>query len=895
MKKIPLLITAGILALCVGGYFIYEKLFVTRYLSPWDLVPENTVAVYEPGNCTTCIEPVTNSPVWEVIKKAAFYGGMQDSLRNLFSFLSTPKTGSLVSLHVTRKDDFDFVFYVPVVSETKKNIFDAIFEEWKEKNGKYFREREYNGIKIQELTFQKQVFSWVTLDNVWIGSFTPFLVEDVIRVFGKSEGSPFRNDLSGLYQLPHISKDAGNLYVHLPRLADWFSVFSPEVKQMEAINNFGKASLLDIKADDHFLVLNGFTMNAADITSTLSVFNDQTPTSYDLKQYVSNRTVLMATYGISDGAKFGERMSDYPLRKSLEDTLKKINTSLKFKSGELYKVIDNEVGVCYLESGGRQLSKILIVESSQPEIWLDALNGLSEKLSVDTVFYEQYADYDIKEVPLFKFPEKILWPFVTGFEHCYYTFSGKYIIMGDDLEELKLFLDDIVKEDTWGKSVAQNKFLESALLESNMGLYVNTSLALNVLYGTVNQRWKQYLTENKRLLSSLGMGAIQFSNLNESFYTNVLWQFKEPDRGQLRSKPVNSTLTSLNHGIMSPPYIVRSHVDKSDEVLLQDSSHQIYLVAQDGKVLWSLMVNGPIKGNVDQIDYFKNGKIQYLFATPGTVHIIDRLGNYIDGFPLEVTAKEIEYVSVIDYDHSKNYRFLIAERSGKLWMYDKNGINLDGWAPGSAGGSLLTYARHHRIRGRDYIVAIRKDGKVYAFNRRGELLKAFPLDLNARPAGEYFLESGNSLANTSFVVVSRDGFRIKFNLEGKIVSRETLIKTAIESQFSLITDKNRRSYVMVRRDNKRIDILDQQGKDFIANEFVGSNSVEVQYFDFGAGKVFYVITDFVQDLSFIYDAQGNLISYPPVESYAISLKPSESNQVLMYFTYGKSLAIKPLY
>src|SRR5690606_34090768 len=122
VKKAALLITICVIALCAAGYYLYEYFLNRSSITSWDLIPENTVAVYEPGDCQECLEPVKNSPVWEVIRKAAFQGRMQDSLKNLFNFLTAPKPGSLASVHVTKKDDFDFVFYVPVLTKAEKNI-----------------------------------------------------------------------------------------------------------------------------------------------------------------------------------------------------------------------------------------------------------------------------------------------------------------------------------------------------------------------------------------------------------------------------------------------------------------------------------------------------------------------------------------------------------------------------------------------------------------------------------------------------------------------------------------------------------------------------------------------------------------------------------------------------
>jgi hypothetical protein len=56
----------------------------------------------------------------------------------------------------------------------------------------------------------------------------------------------------------------------------------------------------------------------------------------------------------------------------------------------------------------------------------------------------------------------------------------------------KRFLEDIDREDTWGKSVVQNQFLESTLLESNVSLYVNTPRVWNVLENFLHPRWKEF-------------------------------------------------------------------------------------------------------------------------------------------------------------------------------------------------------------------------------------------------------------------------------------------------------------------------------------------------------------------------------------------------------------------
>ncbi len=890
MKRLPLILTAAIFGLAIGGYVIYHKISTKSERGLWSLVPESSVIVYESGECEPCIESIKQSSVWKIVEKFASYSKPSDSLKSVFNFLGK-SAHTLVSLHTTKKDDFDFIFY----TKADQKNFTAIIDQWKKNKINKFSEREFNAIKIQEVLYNKHVFSWVILDDIWVGSFTPFLIEDVIRVYESENEHSFKERMTDATQLPKLKNDAGNLYIHLKNFSEWLKTFTESENTPPAfIQNFGRSSVLGIKASDGNFALTGLSSDSSNHAHyAMSIFSAQTPVPFNLKQVISNRSVLLTSYGISDGAALRKELTNFSGRKILNDTLTKVSSSLNLNMDQLFKNINGEIGLCYIESKGQDLSKILLIDTRESKVWIDALNSASEKLSVDTVFFEKFSNYEIRELPLYRFPEKILWPLVTGFDQTYYTAAGNTIFIAQDLEELKRFLDDIDKEETWGKSVNQNKFLESTLLEANISLYINTSRIWNVLSGSLTTRWKSFIADNQTLLHSLGMGAIQFSHLNESFYTNVSWKYDKAHPEENRM-PNNQRLVTNFPNDIGKLTVVRNHVDRRDEVLIQDSAYNVHLISAEGKILWSVNLDGMIRGDIEQIDYFNNGKLQYFFATSNKLHVIDRLGNYVKPFPLAVSAKDIEYVSVVDYDHSRKYRFLIATKSGKLWMYDKEGNNLDGWRPQNTEEGLAMPPRHHRIRGKDYILAIRKDGKVYIYNRRGEVLKKFPLSLDAKPQGDYYLESGSDLSNTYFIIISRDGYRIKFNLDGKIQSRETLLKNSIDARFGLIREKSGKSYLILRQESRQMTLMDESGKELIKNDFVGMDAIDISFWDFGAGKIFVTVTDIHQGLSFVYDKQGSSLTTPPLESYFISVRPDDGEKLTLFSAYKKTLTIQPV-
>jgi hypothetical protein len=899
VKKLPLIITL-ILAVGLAGVYFYSKYRNTSSLKAWDIVPQDAILVYEPGSCSACLSQASSSPAWEIISRASLHTKPLDSLREIRSLLDPSESNfSLISLHTTKKDDFDFIFY-STANKSRLDQFDSLLKKLKLNKHVSFTEREFNATKIQEVAYNKYIFSWVVMDGVWVGSFTPFLVEDVIRTYEAGAAESFRQKIGmASRQMATVKSETGSVFVHLPNFAKWLTVFADgELPFM--LRNLGKSVALDTKLEEKSLALNGFSSDSANRSGyALSVFSKQAPVPLSLKQLISNRTAMLVSYGISDGSRIQADIQGFAgkQRTTFNDTLNVIARELKTSVAPLYQSIKGELGISYLESRDKKLSQVLMVQTTSAEEWLKTLNALSEKVSVDTVFLERFSEYEIRELPLHNFPEKVFWPLVSGFKTTFYTTLGNTVLIAEDIEELKAFLDDIDREETWGKSVSQNQFLETTLLEASLSVYINTPKMWNILSAQLRPQWATFIQNNRSLLNSLKMGAIQFSHLDENYYTNVAWAYgaykrKEQQQTATATAPAlrDKVITNFNQSLHKS-FVVESHVNQHDEIITQDSAFQVHLLSSDGKVLWKLPVDEPIMGTVQQIDYYKNGKLQYLFTTASMLHLVDRLGKYVPHFPISLKVRDAEQISVIDYDHSKKYRFLVAGKSGNLWMYDKEGNVLDGWRPNNVDGSLLVPARHHRIKGKDYIIAIRGDGHVYLMNRRGELFSKFPINLDTRLSGDYFLQIGNSASNTYFVVVARDGFKIKFNLEGKVISRETLIKTTIDAQFRLICESNRRSYIVARQENKQLTLMDEDGKEILKNEYVGMHPARIDYYDFGAGNLYYTITDLHENLSFIYDAKGNLITSPPLESKWIEIRPDGDN-LRVFGTVGKALTIQ---
>jgi hypothetical protein len=889
--KKPLFITIVILFLVTGGYFLFSYYFSNSKLGLWDLVPTETVLVYETSECQTCLEELKKSPVVQIIKKASFPETDKDTLKTIQDFILSFQQPTLVSLHITKKDEFDFAYFLEYTPNFQQKIL-ILLQQVNSIKGLKESRREFNTVPINEITFNKKTFSWVLIENIWVGSFSPVLIEDVIRTYRSEERNSFKDVISSVYQLPRIKNDGGNLYVHLSNLSRWFSMFTKE-RSNYLIDHFGHSALLDSKIQDKKLVLNGFSYHPLNKKEFfLSAFQEQTPVEFKLKNIISNRTLFFTDFGISDGAKFFPRLNQLS-KNPHADSLKLLAKSLNINPTELVNSFSGEVSVCHLESRKEELTKILLINDEKNiSEWFKTFQAMSKNNITDSVFIDRYSDYEIFEIPLNHFPEKIFYPLVSGFANCYYTRIGNTLCLGENIEELKKFLDDIDQENTWGKSVAQNKFLESTLLESSVSIFINTPKIWNLLSSNLQPKWRNFVDDNKALLGSLGMASVQFSHLNETYYTNISWSAKDQKPANTRDV-TNRYITNFDHGLASFA-TAKSHLDGDIEVLAQDSLKTLSLISSEGKILWQKSLPDFIAGEIHQIDFFNNGKLQFFFATPGTLHVIDRLGNDVKPFPVSIPETKIDHVSIIDYDHSKKYRFLIASTEGKLWMYDKNGKNLDGWQPRAVDEKLITSVNHHRILGKDYLMAIRTDGLIFLMNRRGELVKNFPLDLNNKLTGNYFLEIGKKNSDTYFTVVSIDGVKYQFNMLGKIENQDVLLKNSVDARFTLVSEKNFKSYIILRREQKQFTVFDEKSNEIIKSDFIANNPVSAAFYSYGNGRDYIVITDLSQQLSFIYDKKGKLITSIPIDSNSLRVFPTDHDRIKVYYTNDKNLTITEL-
>ena len=109
------------------------------------------------------------------------------------------------------------------------------------------------------------------------------------------------------------------------------------------------------------------------------------------------------------------------------------------------------------------------------------------------------------------------------------------------------------------------------------------------------------------------------------------------------------------------------------------NSHLSLCLSENGKDLWGVPFKEPICGTAQNVDYFANGKLQVIFGAGSSIYVIDRLGRYVSGFPVNLGKEILIGPDVYDFNGSKKYNIMVLHKDNTVEMYNLKGQKPASW------------------------------------------------------------------------------------------------------------------------------------------------------------------------------------------------------------------------
>ena len=149
----------------------------------------------------------------------------------------------------------------------------------------------------------------------------------------------------------------------------------------------------------------------------------------------------------------------------------------------------------------------------------------------------------------------------------------------------------------------------------------------------------------------------------------------EVSKGTVALSAARDTTVNVPQG----PFKVLNCATGKINTLYQNSHLSICLRDENGKDVWGVPFKSKIRGYVQEVDYYNNGKIQYLFAAGSQMFLIDRLGRFVSGFPSETGKKIAAGPAVYDFTGAKGYTAMLLHTDNTVGYYDLHGKQVPSW------------------------------------------------------------------------------------------------------------------------------------------------------------------------------------------------------------------------
>lgn len=755
MKKWLILSGSFAVVLVILLLLFLKSGIVSNKANPFSALPDDASVIFEFHNINDQFSELQSDSLWQNLMH---YGLIQTitseiiALDSLFSKNTETDKGFnaadiWASVHKVKSDDYEILFVIEAPG-TKGNIH-SLAEQTDPLAGK----RTYKGTTIYEIKYpDRQTLAISFIQGLYLCSFEPFLVESAIaQIKDETSLGSSNKKIKQVRKLAAKNKDL-KVYINLRHISSLLSIylesdFSPITK---SLGHFAEWIVVDYAIINKAIYLNGYAISGTDEPALLN-YIDEGKIANDITAVLPFNTALFYAINTRNPGKLTENMND----ESGTDTL-----FAKY----FMNWMGNNLGFAITEPFTERYEDdcYIIVSCMDTAIAKHQLTNLSKNLFQSAeVVPDYYKSFELYQLKGFKLLESTLGLRSSMLEDPSFAIINDFVVFGNSIAGIKVLIERYIEQQTLDKDLDYLNFRKQMTDNPAFNLYINTSRIGQLLSGIASADLKAYLSKDFDKFKMLNPLGIQFSKYTSNTYlvSGIIQSL-----GTFQNKTNLLWKTELDTIIDMQPQIVINHIDKKKEIFVQDLNNMVYLINNGGEIIWKRELDGQITGKLYQVDFYRNNKLQYLFATRNSINLIDRKGRFVENFPLQLPAPTTGGLAIIDYDNNGKYRMFVSCENGNTYGFEKSGRPLPGWSPRRNLG-LVPFPIQHFLSGtRDYLVVLNSNGKMYLLDRRGEeridpisLNTAFNQPFMIRKKDEDVIELINADKKGKFYRVSKSG------------------------------------------------------------------------------------------------------------------------------------------
>ncbi len=866
-KLAQLLIVLIICLLAAGGYWFYEKSF-NRPLPGIKVIPSSSLLFAEITDINSFKKTLlAGNDIWNAFTQIVPLNNIDQQIRILDSaFRKNPSvddliTGSkvFISIHHTGSDSLRVLFIVELPDVRGNNLVKN-FITGAYGSQSFFNEILYKENKLIEVNVPEySSFYFATRKGNIIISADPELVISGISQSKNKDGI----DQSASFR--KVIRTAGKrvdalLFINLEKADILIKTLTQSGYHhyIALLKDFAAWCELDLLIKEDEILLNGYTDVVDSTRQYMNVLRGQKQQQVNMTKLLPYNTNCMLWFGIEDFSMFYHRFEDYLRYNNRFDnhynSLHSLNNRYKI---DVEKNLTSWIGKEFaFASLGRTMNEFKeksfgVFHTSNPERANQLLTQIMHHVNGSSII-SSYNEHLIKKINI---PELI--PMVFGKEfsnlsQTYFTIISNYVIFANNKHVLREIINTYLSGKTLNDNINYKEFSDNIAEHSNFYLYYNSRNALQAIKSYLPERLKSVLTTHETHLNSFHAFALQFSYINQMFYTNIYLKYNPGYREENRAL----WKTELDSKIISRPYLVKDHTDKTYNIIVFDEDNQIILLDNNGNILWKIPLSGQVISEVYPVDFYKNRKIQYLFNTTDNLYLIDLLGRNVENYPIQLGSKATNGLSVFDYIRNKEYRIVFACEDNRVYNYDLKGNSIRGWKKPRTDVSVLNETQHLVAENKDYIIIPLSNGSVKITDRKGDNRIRIRDDFKNAINSDFYVNKTNSKG--PLITTDQNGHLVYIKTNGRI--DRTVFGDFSPGHFFIYEDfdKNgKEDFIFV--DGKQLIIFDRFKNILFEYGFENEIRVAPQLIPLSYRESLLGVVDTEGNTLYLFDKKGNQV------------------------------------
>ena len=548
-KKIFFIILTIILV-AVFSFVAYIWFTKSKTRDPFTAIPDDAIYIIETTNLTEGWSTISDSKMWKDIRTNSHFNKISKNAASLDSLIKGNSTMDmlfsdrqmLISAHMISGNDYDFLFVVNMKQASKAIFIKDYIKSIIGVFGYTMSRRNFEGSEIIELTNDKtlEIFYFTFIDNLFVGSYSPILVERSIKQ--KNKNNWIKNSGFQVVSGEISSRKLFNFYFNFSRFSKFMNVYLPE--ENDLVNSISKSiqySAFNVNFEDERLSFSGYT-NLPDSTSSyLKALINVAPAKSNGYKIASDKSALYLSMCFENFDDFYKNLTEEFSKENnkgyenYSDAVKKVEKFFKINMHDVFfSWIGNEISFIKLKPVANAKEDDICIFIQAKEIaaakkGMELMASQVEKRSPLKFNEVIYKNYKINYLDIKGFFKIFFGKLFGKLTKPYFTYIDDYVVFSNSPSTLMHTIDDYINGKTLAKNNEFAMFKDNFENKSNVTIFIRMPEMYSHLFYYSNAEKRKGIHDNKDLILSFSKVGLQLISNGNMFKTNIIVEHNEDE------------------------------------------------------------------------------------------------------------------------------------------------------------------------------------------------------------------------------------------------------------------------------------------------------------------------------------------------------------------------------